>query len=120
MVSGSLLKPLLPPRAKTGRPRVDDRIVLNGLIYVLLTGCRWMDVPIRYGHYLTAFRRLKRWQREGVWSRILEALASRGYFMGRLSLDRFQWIVRLLRLRRRSLVDYNGCRHRKGSKVTWP
>jgi transposase len=83
-----LIKPLLPPMARVGRPRVDDRMVLNGIIYVLLTGCRWMDMPIRYGHYSTAFRRLKRWRREGVWSRILMALASRGYSMGRLSLDR--------------------------------
>jgi transposase len=82
------IKPLLPPRARTGRPRVDDRVVLNGILYVLLTGCRWMDMPIRYGHYSTAFRRLKRWQGEGVWSRILMALASRRYSMGRLSLDR--------------------------------
>jgi transposase len=65
-----------------------NRVVLNGTFYVLLTGCRWMDMPIRYGHYSTAFRRLKRWQREGVWSRILMALASGGYSMGMLSLDR--------------------------------
>jgi hypothetical protein len=43
-------------------------------------------MPIRYGHYLTAFRRLKRWQREGVWSSILEILVSRVYSMGRLRL----------------------------------
>jgi len=36
---------LPPPKARTGRPRVDDRAVLNGLLYVLITGCRWMDMP---------------------------------------------------------------------------
>jgi len=40
-----LIKPLLPPKAKTGRPRADDRRVLNGILYVLTTGCRWMDMP---------------------------------------------------------------------------
>jgi transposase len=55
-----LIRPLLPPRAKVGRPRADDRKVLNGILYVLTTGCRWMDTPKRYGHYSTAWRRLKR------------------------------------------------------------
>jgi transposase len=59
-----LIRPHLPPRAKVGRPRADDRKVLNGILYVLTTGCRWMDMPKRYGHYSTAFRRLKR--REGL------------------------------------------------------
>jgi len=45
---------------------------------------RW----ICYGHYSTAFRRLKRWQREGVWSRILKALASKVCSINMLSLDR--------------------------------
>jgi transposase len=83
-----LIRPLLPPRAKVGRPRADDRKVLNGILYVLTTGCRWMDMPKRYGHYSTAWRRLKRWEKEGVWSRVVKALASKGYSMGRLSLDR--------------------------------
>ena len=82
------IRSLLPPRARTGRPRADDRMVLNGILYVLVTGCRWMDTPVKYGSYVTAWRRLKRWQREGVWKRILEALISKGYLMGRLSLDR--------------------------------
>jgi len=38
---------LLPPKAKTGRPRADDRMVLNGILYVLVTGCRWMDMPVK-------------------------------------------------------------------------
>ena len=34
------IKPLLPPKSKVGRPRVDDRMVLNGILYVLITGCK--------------------------------------------------------------------------------
>ncbi|MEM0080126.1 MAG: IS5 family transposase [Nitrososphaerota archaeon] len=83
-----LIRPLLPPRAKTGRPRIDDRLVLNGILYVLVTGCRWMDMPSRYGHYSTAFRRFKRWMELGVWKQILNALISKGYSTGKLSLDR--------------------------------
>jgi len=54
-----LIEPLLPSKAKTGRPRADDRSIINGILYVLTTGCRWMDIPPKYGHYSTAFRRLK-------------------------------------------------------------
>jgi len=70
-----VIKPLLPPRSRVGRPRTDDRMVLNGILYVLTTGCRWMDMPLEYGSYKTAWRRLKKWQDEGVWYRILRALA---------------------------------------------
>ncbi|MEM1547131.1 MAG: transposase [Candidatus Methanomethylicia archaeon] len=38
-----LIRSLLPPRAKNGRPRINDRQVLNGILYMLVTGCRWMD-----------------------------------------------------------------------------
>jgi transposase len=71
-----LIRHLLPPKARTGRPRGDDRQVIDGILYVLITGCRWMDMPIRYGSYKTAWKRLKRWQAVGVWDRIFEALAS--------------------------------------------
>ena len=54
-----LIKPLLPPKARTGRPKANDRLVLNGILYVLITSCRWMDMPIRYGSYKTAWKRLK-------------------------------------------------------------
>ncbi len=55
-----LTKPLLPPKARTGRPRADDGMVRNGILYVLFTGCRWMDMPSAYGSYKTAWKRLKR------------------------------------------------------------
>ena len=71
-----LIRPLLPTKARVGRPRADDRMVLNGILYVLTTGCRWMDMPLKYGSYKTARRRLKRWQVEGVWDSIFKALAS--------------------------------------------
>ena len=50
-----VIKLLLSPR-----PRADDKIVLQQCIVVLVTGCRWMDVPLRYSSYKTAWRRLKR------------------------------------------------------------
>ncbi|MDT7879208.1 MAG: transposase, partial [Candidatus Caldarchaeales archaeon] len=38
-----VVRPFLPPRSRVGWPRADDRVVLNGILYVLTTGCRWMD-----------------------------------------------------------------------------
>jgi transposase len=59
--------PLLPPPARTGRPRADDRRTIEAILYVLITGCRWQDLPREYGAPTTAWRRLRRWGQEGVW-----------------------------------------------------
>ena len=61
-----ILRPLLPPRAKEGRPRADDRQTLNGILYVLSTGCRWEDVPPeRYGSGKTCWHRFTQWRKTG-------------------------------------------------------
>jgi len=49
-----LIRPLPPPRARVGKPRIDDRMVVNGILYMLITGCCWMDMPVKYGSYKTA------------------------------------------------------------------
>ena len=59
------LAPLLPPRRPRGRPRADDRKTLNGILYVLRTGCRRQDVPREYGSPTTCWRRLKAWEEDG-------------------------------------------------------
>ncbi|MGC8962189.1 MAG: transposase, partial [Candidatus Bathyarchaeia archaeon] len=81
-----VIKPLLPPRVRVGRPRADDRMVLNGILYVLFAGCRWMDMPVRYGSYKTAWKRLKRWQLMGVWDGVFKAIASMRRY-GRVAVD---------------------------------
>ncbi len=76
------IRPLLPPTARTGRPRADDRRTIEGILYILITGCRWQDLPREYGAPTTVWRRLKQWSEAGVWGRIwgaaLAALARRG------------------------------------------
>lgn len=65
------LEPLLPqPRTGRGRPRADDRKTLNGILYVLRTGCRWQDVPREYGSPSTCWRRLRAWEEDSTWERI--------------------------------------------------
>jgi transposase len=69
----AFIGPQLPPTARTGRPRANDRRTIDGILYVLITGCRWQDLPREYGAPTTAWRRLKRWGEEGVWERIWRA-----------------------------------------------
>lgn len=71
------LQPYLPPPASKGRPRKDDRQVLNGILWILGTGAPWRDLPERYGPWKTVYSRYRRWQRAGVWDRILEVLERR-------------------------------------------
>ncbi len=68
------LAPLLPPRRPRGRPRADDRKTLNGILYVLRTGCRWEDVPREYGPPTTCLRRLKAWEEDGTWEKVWRGL----------------------------------------------
>jgi transposase len=78
----TFIQPLLPPRARTGRPRANDRRTIEGILYILITGCRWQDLPRAYGPPTTVWRRLKRWGEIGVWECIwraaLSALDQRG------------------------------------------
>lgn len=69
----AFIRPLLPLPARTGRPRADDRRTVEGILYVLITGCRWQDLPREYGAPATVWRRLKQWGEEGVWERIWRA-----------------------------------------------
>jgi transposase len=65
-----------------GRPRADDRQTLNAILHVLVTGCRWNDLPDDYGHYSTAWRRLRQWARDGtllrLWRHLLGGLDAAG------------------------------------------
>jgi transposase len=69
----AFIQPLLPAPARTGRPRADDRRTIDGIIYVLITGCRWQDLPREYGAPTTVWRRLRRWGEAGVWERVWRA-----------------------------------------------
>jgi transposase len=69
------IKPMLPNKPR-GVPRVNDRRVLNGILWVLRSGAPWRDLPQEFGPYTTCYNRFVRWRRAGVWCRIMEALAS--------------------------------------------
>ena len=58
-----------------GIPRVDDRRVVSGIIFVIKNGLRWRDAPREYGPHKTIYNRFIRWSRLGVFNRIFSALA---------------------------------------------
>ena len=73
----SRLEPLLPTDTR-GKPRVDDRCVISGIVHVLKSGCRWADAPEVYGPHKTLYNRFVRWAAKGVWHKIFLALAAAG------------------------------------------
>lgn len=81
------IMPHLPPPSEVGRPRADDRKTINGILYVLSTGCAWCYMPKAYGSYVTAWRRLKRWSENGVWSRITWSIRNLAYQRGAINLE---------------------------------
>jgi len=84
----STIQKHLPPPAKTGRPRCDDRTTINGIIYVLICGCRWSEMPKRYGSKSTAHLRLQNWQQKRVWQKILSGAIKSAHKQGKLSLEK--------------------------------
>ena len=59
-----------------GVPRVDDRRIVSGIIFVIRNGLRWRDAPADYGPNKTIYNRFMRWSRMGVFNRIFAALSA--------------------------------------------
>jgi transposase len=70
-----------------GQPRVDDRRVVSGIIYVIHNGLRWKDAPAAYGPAKTLYNRFVRWSRLGVFNRIFVILAEEGPGPERVVID---------------------------------
>ena len=91
------LEPLLPPeppKPKGGRPRIDNRAVLTGILFVLKTGLPWEYLPreMGCGSGMTCWRRLRDWQTACVWQKIWQALLDE---LGQA--DAIDWSVRNFR-----------------------
>jgi transposase len=75
---------LPPPQPRRGRPNLDHRQIVNGMLWILKTGAPWRDLPERYGNWKTVYSRFRRWQRAGIWDRLLAHLQAEGDAAGAL------------------------------------
>jgi transposase len=87
----AVIEPLLPKqrrRRKGGRPPVPNRAALTGILFVLQTGIPWEYLPreMGCGSGVTCWRRLRAWQRRGVWKRLHRVLLER-----LAAADRIDW-----------------------------
>lgn len=65
-----------------GKPRVDDRRVLSGMIFINRKGLRWRDAPKENGPPKTFYTLWKRWSDNGIFARMMDGLALRGHMLG--------------------------------------
>ena len=67
---------IFPKRKKMGRPPVDNRKIVNGILGILKTGSPWRELKESYGPWQTVYDRFYKWSRAGLWNRILRQLQS--------------------------------------------
>ena len=81
----AMLSPFFPK--SHGRPRLDDKRVLSGIIFINRNGLRWRDAPGAYGPPKTLYSRWKRWSEKGIFARMLLELADQGGETDTLMID---------------------------------
>jgi len=107
------IEPLIPkhesPGEQGGRPPVNDRAALTGILFVLKTGIPWEDLPqeMNCGCGMTCWRRLRDWQAAGVWDRLHELLLAE-----LRAADKIDWS--------RAAVDSSSVRAIGGGEKTGP
>jgi transposase len=86
------LAPRLPPqKPRTGRPAKDHRTVVEASCWLGRSGAPWRDLPAAYGPWRTVASRFYRWERQGVWARVLTALQAQADGRGELG-----WLLHYL------------------------
>src|SRR6478609_11773950 len=103
------IEPLLPTKPRRfrypGRKPFDDRLVLQGILFVLHTGIGWEHLPqeLGFGSGMTAWRRLHEWQEAGVWARLHRLLLERLHAAGEIDWSR-------------ALIDASYAQAKKGAR----
>ena len=69
-----LIRQLLPPRSRRGRPPIDRRRIVNAILYVVRTGCQWRMLPKDFANWSTVYGIFWRWRNDGTWQRIHDRL----------------------------------------------
>jgi transposase len=70
-----LLAPWLPePSPHATSPTIPRREIVNGVLYVLRTGCSWRQMPHDLPHWKTVYHYFRRWKLDGIWERAMTSL----------------------------------------------
>jgi transposase len=86
------LAPLLPPqKPRTGRPAKEHRPIVEALCWLGRCGAPWRDLPAAYGPWRTVASRFYRWERQGVWARVLTTLQAQADARGEVG-----WLLHFL------------------------
>lgn len=69
------IEPLLPgKRQDPGRTGENNRLTLEGILWIARTGAPWRDLPEVFGHWNTVYQRFNRWVKRGVFDRVFQIL----------------------------------------------
>ena len=86
-----LIAGIFPPPARTGRPRVDRRMVVDGILWIMRTGAPWRDLPEEFGKWGTVYDLFTTWSQDGTLDDILDLLRSAHVDAG--AIDNELWCV---------------------------
>lgn len=72
------IKDLLPPErtGKKGRPCMDNRKMLNGMLWIARSGAQWRELPSHYGKWSGVYTRFRKWRDDGVLEAVFRALSA--------------------------------------------
>lgn len=82
---------LVSPEQKMARPRSDDRLMLNGIFWILCSGAAWRDLPERFGPWATVYQRFRDWRDDCTFDQLLERLHIRLNQEGLTDMD--TWMI---------------------------
>ena len=74
-----------------GRPRLSDRLMLDGVLWVLCSGAAWRDMPERFGPWSTVYQRFRGWRNQGTFDQMLKRLHLRLNEQGLIDLQ--TWMI---------------------------
>lgn len=87
------IAPILPGKAgDPGCHARDNRLFLEAVLWIARTGAPWRDLPSEFGKWYTTYTRYHRWERKGVWPRVVEALQKQGRHQLAIDGDGLRWI----------------------------
>lgn len=86
-----LVADLFEQPRRSGRPRADDRLMLNGVLWVLCSGAAWRDMPERFGPWSTVYQRFRDWRNQGTFDLTLKRLHIKLNEQGLIDLE--TWMI---------------------------